>query len=59
MSIFVEDLDKWHKMLDEMGFKISHSRKKSGDLDMRSFLTWDPKASVFDFITFDTTPYGE
>ena len=59
LSIFVKDVNKWHNMLEEKGVKTNHPPKKSDDLDMRGFLTWDPEGYVIEFLTFDTKPYGE
>ena len=59
LSVFVENVDEWYKMLTEKGVKTNHPPQKSGDIDMRGFLTWDPEGYVIEFLTFDTKPYGE
>jgi len=59
LSVFVENVDEWYKMLKEKGVKTNHPPQKSGDIDMRGFLTWDPEGYVIEFLTFDTKPYGE
>ena len=59
LSVVVEDVDAWHKLLEEKGVKTNHSPQKSGDVDMRGFLTWDPEGYAVEFLTFDTKPYGE
>ena len=59
LSVFVENVDEWYKMLTENGVKTNHPPQKSGDIDMRGFLTWDPEGYVVEFLTFDTKPYGE
>ena len=59
LSVFVEDVDAWHKHLEERGVKTNHPPQKSGDIDMRGFLTWDPEGYAVEFLTFDTKPYGE
>ncbi|MCB2172768.1 VOC family protein [archaeon] len=59
LSVFVENVDEWYKMLKEKGVKTNHPPQKSGDIDMRGFLTWDTEGYVVEFLTFDTKPYGE
>ena len=59
LSIIVEDVDELYKMLQEKDVKTNHPPQKSGDIDMRGFLTWDPEGYVIEFLTFDTKPYGE
>ncbi len=59
LSIFVEDIDKWYNILEEKSVKTNHPPQKSGDIDMRGFLTWDPEGYIVEFLTFDTKPYGE
>jgi len=59
LSVFVENVDEWYKILTEKGVKTNHPPQKSGDIDMRGFLTWDPEGYVIEFLTFDTKPYGE
>jgi len=59
LSVFVEDVDAWYKMLEEKGVKTNHPPQKGADIDMRGFLTWDPEGYVIEFLTFDTKPYGE
>ena len=59
LSVFVENVDEWYKMLTEKGVKTNHPPQKSGDIDMRGFLAWDPEGYVVEFLTFDTKPYGE
>jgi catechol 2,3-dioxygenase-like lactoylglutathione lyase family enzyme len=59
LSVFVEDVDSWYNMLEEKEVKTNHPPQKSGDIDMRGFLTWDPEGYVIEFLTFDTKPYGE
>ena len=59
LSIFVEDVGAWYKMLEEKGVKTNHPPQKGTDIDMRGFLTWDPEGYVIEFLTFDTKPYGE
>ena len=59
LSIIVENVDEWYKMLTDKGVKTNHPPQKSGDIDMRGFLTWDPEGYVIEILTFDTEPYGE
>ena len=59
LSVFVEEVDNWYKKLNDKGVKTNHPPKKSDDMDMRGFLTWDPEGYVIEFLTFDTEPYGE
>jgi catechol 2,3-dioxygenase-like lactoylglutathione lyase family enzyme len=59
LSVFVDDVEAWYKMLEEKKVKTNHSPQKGGDIDMRGFLTWDPEGYVIEFLTFDTKPYGE
>ena len=59
LSVFVEDVDAWYKMLEEKGVKTNHPPQKGADIDMRGFLTWDTEGYVIEFLTFDTKPYGE
>ena len=59
LSVFVEDVDEWHRRLLEKGVETNHPPQKSGDIDMRGFLTWDPEGYVVEFLIFDTKPYGE
>ena len=59
LSVFVEEVDDWYKKLEDKGVKTNHPPKKSDDMDMRGFLTWDPEGYVIEFLTFDIKPYGE
>jgi predicted enzyme related to lactoylglutathione lyase len=59
LSIIVEDVEAWYKLLVEKNVKVSNPPKKSEEIDMSGFLTWDPEGYVIEFITFHTKPYGE
>lgn len=59
LSVFVKDVDAWHNKLIEKEVKTNHPPQRSGDIDMRGFLTWDPEGYIIEFLTFDTKPYGE
>jgi len=59
LSVFVENVEEWYKILTEKKIKTNHPPRKSEDIDMRGFLTWDPEGYAVEFLTFDTKPYGE
>jgi catechol 2,3-dioxygenase-like lactoylglutathione lyase family enzyme len=59
LSVLVDNVEFWYKMLEEKKIKTNNPPRKEGDIDMRGFLTWDPEGYVIEFLTFDTKPYGE